>query len=131
MQRNGLTPQEAVELFIGDKRSDDPSARTTDNFSAHLRYVTEWLRDTDVDAETVRDIDGLTLKRYKQRNTQLAAMEALAERRRASSGEIAGYTGLAKHHTRMCLRTLDAEGITERIGSGSATEYVHRSALGS
>lgn len=59
---------------------------------------------------------------------ELSVMLELAERGRVSSGEIADAAGLTKRHARSCLSQLASTGIAERVGSGPATMYVHRSA---
>lgn len=61
--RRDLRPTEAVQLYIEDKRSDGLTDRTVGTYKSELRAFTEWCQSEGI--ESVAELDGLDLKRYK------------------------------------------------------------------
>ena len=61
--RRELTPTEAVQLYLEDKRTDGVAEQTIKTYRTELRAFTSWCDEQGV--ESVGEIDGLDMKRYK------------------------------------------------------------------
>jgi site-specific recombinase XerD len=61
--KRDLTPTEAVQLYIEDKRTDGLTERTIGTYQSELKAFIEWCETEGI--ETIGEIDGLDMKRYK------------------------------------------------------------------